>query len=113
MSAITTHVLDLARGLPAAGLAVELALRAGEGWRELGRQATDGDGRARELLAPGAPLVAGVYRLRFDLGAYFASQGGPAFFPEAAVVFAVADPGARVHVPLLVSPYGYSTYRGS
>jgi hydroxyisourate hydrolase len=113
MSAITTHVLDLAAGRPASGVAVRLELRGDGGWRELARAATDADGRARSLLATERPLAAGVYRLTFDLAPYFAARGGECFFPEAAVVFEVKDPRVHHHVPLLVSPFGYSTYRGS
>ncbi len=115
MSGISTHVLDLARGRPAAGVAVELAIRAGEdaGWRTLARAATDADGRVGRLLPADTPLVAGVYRLVFATGDYFAGLGVEGFYPEAAVVFSVRDANQHHHVPLLLSPYGYSTYRGS
>jgi hydroxyisourate hydrolase len=92
---------------------VRLELRGRDGWREVGRAATDADGRARSLLAGEGPLAAGTYRLSFDLAVYFAERDQTAFFPEAAVVFEVSDPRQHHHVPLLVSPYGYSTYRGS
>jgi 5-hydroxyisourate hydrolase len=102
MSGITTHALDTARGRPAAGLPVALERQALDGtWEELGRTATDHDGRA----ALGAPPEAGVYRLTFDIGG--------AFWPEVSIVFAVTDPGEHYHVPLLFSPYQYTTYRGS
>ncbi len=113
MSAITTHVLDIARGRPAAGVPVVLALREGDSWRELGRGVTDGDGRLRTLFPADEPLGPGVYRLLFDTGAYFTASGVDAFHPEAAVVFTVRDEGGRYHVPLLLAPFGYSTYRGS
>jgi len=113
MSAITTHVLDLARGKPAAGVPVRLERRGAAGWEELGRAATDADGRARRLIGADAPFVAGVYRLTFELAAYFAALGVETFYPEAAIVFEVRDPREHHHVPLLVSPHGYSTYRGS
>lgn len=113
MSGISTHVLDLALGRPAMGVAVRLERRSGESWIELGRGATDGDGRAAALLPSGLPLVAGTYRLTFDLDGYFNARKIPHFFPEAALVFTVTDPAARHHVPLLLSPHGYSTYRGS
>jgi 5-hydroxyisourate hydrolase len=115
MSAITTHVLDTARGRPAAGVPVLLEMReeSGGGWRQLGRGATDEDGRLRDLL-PGGPLPgAGVYRLTFDTAAYFSSQGAEGFYPSVAVTFVVADAAQHYHVPLLLSPFGYSTYRGS
>ncbi len=113
MSAITTHVLDTARGRPASGVAVVLE-RVAEGLATpLGRGATDADGRLRDILPSGAPLDAGTYRLVFDTGGYFAAQGTDAFYPEVAVVFQVKNGGGHFHVPLLLSPFGYSTYRGS
>ena len=113
MSVISSHVLDLGRGRPAVGVPVRLERRAGELWRELGRAATDDDGRVRDLLPAGTAAEAGVYRITFDLAAYFAAHGVETFYPEAAVVFEVRDPRERHHVPLLVAPHGYSTYRGS
>jgi 5-hydroxyisourate hydrolase len=113
MSAITTHVLDTARGRPAAGLAVVLEREQAGAWREIGRGVTDADGRIKALLAPGTSLAAGVHRLTFDTGAYFAGQGVAAFYPEVQVVFTIADAAQHHHVPLLLSPFGYSTYRGS
>ena len=110
MSAITTHVLDTARGAPAAGVAVTLAIRSSDsGWVTLGKAVTDADGRARDLLPQGQMLKAGTYRLLFDTGAYL-PEG---LYPEVAVTFRVADPARPCHIPLLLSPYGYTTYRGS
>jgi 5-hydroxyisourate hydrolase len=109
---ITTHVLDTARGRPAQGVPVVLEQAAEDGWRELGRGATDADGRVRDLLPDGAPAADGRYRLTFDTGAYFRDRGEAAFYPEVAVVFTVAG-DEHHHVPLLLSPFGYSTYRGS
>ena len=114
MSAITTHVLDTARRRPAAGVALLLEVQAeGGAWRMLGRGETDSDGRLPTLLAPDAAPRAGVYRLTFDTGAYFAAQGVESFYPAAAIVFAVGDRGEHYNVPLLLSPFGYSTYSGS
>ncbi len=113
MSGITTHVLDTARGLPAAGVPVALEIRAETGWRELGRAATDDDGRIRQLLPAGSALIPGVYRLTFDLDRYFAELEIEGFYPEASIVFHVRDAAQHHHVPLLLSPFGYSTYRGS
>jgi 5-hydroxyisourate hydrolase len=111
---ITTHVLDTALGRPAAGVAVVLECEEAPGrWRELARGATNADGRIADLLAPGASIAAGTYRMTFDTGAYFKATGVQGFYPTAAVVFTVADPKAHYHIPLLLSPYGYSTYRGS
>jgi 5-hydroxyisourate hydrolase len=113
MSSITTHVLDTSRGRPAAGVPVTLEALGGDGWRALGRGATDADGRLRDLLPPDFPLEAGHYRLSFDVGAYFEAAGAEGFYAEVAVSFVVRDAAAHYHVPLLLSPYGYSTYRGS
>lgn len=109
---ITTHVLDVARGRPAEGVGVLLSIRTGEGWRELGRAATDADGRVASFPDAG-PLEAGMYRLRFETGDWFRGQGIEGFWPHVEIAFEVADPGEHYHVPLLLSPFGYSTYRGS
>ena len=111
-SAITTHILDTSRGRPAAGVLVVLELRSGESYRELGRGMTDADGRLKTLLPPG-DLSRGTYRLTFHTGAYFAHQGHESFYPEVVVAFEVRDPSQHYHVPLLLSAFGYSTYRGS
>lgn len=111
MSAVTTHILDTAAGRPAPGVPVRLDVRSGDGWRTLAEVATDGDGRARDL-GPDH-LDAGTYRIAFDTATYFAAMGSSAFYPEVDVVFEIADPEQHYHVPLLLSPYGYSTYRGS
>jgi 5-hydroxyisourate hydrolase len=117
LSAITTHVLDTARGRPAAGVHVRLEFqtggRDGDPWRILGEGATDADGRLRTLLPAGAPLTEGIYRLTFDTANYFRAQKESAFYPEVKVTFFVADGAQHYHVPLLLSPFGYSTYRGS
>lgn len=102
---LSTHVLDAAKGLPAAGVAVRLERRGGDGgWTPLAEARTDGDGRVREW---GAAIGAGAHRLVFD------TAGLSEFYPEVAVAFTVADPGRHLHVPLLISPFAYSTYRGS
>ena len=113
MSGISTHVLDTARGRPAAGVAVSLARKSGNGWTELAAASTDAGGRVGNLL-PQVKDPAGTYRLRFDVGAYFASQGDGAapFYPYIDIVFEIRDT-EHYHVPLLVSPFGYTTYRGS
>ena len=113
MSGITTHVLDTAQGRPAGGVPVRLEIQEEIGWREIGRAETDADGRARHLLPAGAALHPGIYRLTFDLETYFRAEGIEGFYPQAAIVFHVRDTDQRYHVPLLLSPYGYSTYRGS
>jgi len=113
MSAITTHVLDTARGCPAAGIRVELAQMDPHGqWKPVAHGATDLDGRLRTLTSADTPAEAGTYRLVFDTGAYFEMQGIIAFYPQVIVTFTVGAE-AHYHVPLLLSPFGYSTYRGS
>ncbi len=113
MSAITTHVLDTSRGCPASGVLVVLERRDAGAHQEIGRGATDHDGRLGTLLPQGAPLVAGTYRLTFHTGAYFAKLGVAGFYPEVTIAFEVRDPSQHYHVPLLLNPFGYSTYRGS
>ncbi len=109
---ITTHVLDTGKGGPAAGVSVILELRMADDWRPVGRGATDRKGRL--TLVDKQPLDPGTYRLTFDLGSYHRGQGvGAPFFPEAKVIFNVRDPLEAYHVPLVISPFGYSTYRGA
>ena len=115
---LTTHVLDLARGSPAADVRVELwRLDASGGGRELlVTIRTNADGRTDEPLLVGANFTTGGYELLFDVGEYFTGQGtaeAPSFLGQVPVRFHVADPAAHYHVPLLVTPWGYSTYRGS
>jgi 5-hydroxyisourate hydrolase len=109
---ITTHVLDIARGTPAEGLTVILELRQASEWTPIGRGNTDGKGRVDTLTE--GPLSPGTYRLTFDIGAYHREVGlAVAFFPEVKITFNVRDPDEHFHLPLLLSPYGYSTYRGA
>ncbi|GAA5155111.1 hydroxyisourate hydrolase [Microbacterium pseudoresistens] len=111
VSHITTHVLDAAQGLPAPGIAVQLfAKNAGE-WTLVAEAVTDADGRAKQLGPERVP--GGTYRLHFDTGSYFASRNTPTFYPEAVLTFVTDDEAAHYHVPLLLSPFAYSTYRGS
>jgi len=112
MSAITTHVLDTARGRPAAGMRITLEVRSGTAWTPLGAGVTDDDGRLGDL-APAGPLPAGVYRLTFHTGEWFAAEHAESFYPEVSVVCDIRDQSGHYHIPLLVSPFGYSTYRGS
>ncbi|WP_186241891.1 hydroxyisourate hydrolase [Mycobacterium simulans] len=107
MTHLSTHVLDAVTGLPAVGVAVTLTDSAGA---VLANAATDDDGRIAGLAAG---ELSGHYRLTFDTGAYFASAGIAGFYPEVVIAFEVTEPTGRYHVPLLLSPYAYSTYRGS
>ncbi len=110
MSGLSTHVLDTAAGKPATDVPVVLSRREGKEWHEIARGATGADGRL-VLVTDG--LARGTYRLVFDSGSWFAAAGRKGFYPEVPVVFDVTDPTRHHHVPLLLSPYGYSTYRGS
>jgi 5-hydroxyisourate hydrolase len=113
-SPITTHVLDTAHGVPARGVRVWLDREALPGvWTLAGEGTTDDDGRLRTLLPPAVPFEAGAYRITFDVGAYFAAQGVTSFWRLVTVSFVVPEGTKHQHVPLLVSPFGYSTYRGS
>jgi 5-hydroxyisourate hydrolase len=109
---ISTHVLDVTAGRPAAGLPVRLQRRLGGGWSEVGAGTTDADGRVRHL-EPAGGAEAGSYRLVFAVGDYFAASGFRPFFPKVNVDFTVGDTGEHYHVPLLAGPYSYATYRGS
>ena len=113
MSGLTTHVLDLALGCPARGVRVRLERHTEAGdWTPVAERVTDDDGRVRDFLA-GAPLTPGRYQMRFGTGDYFRARGESAFHPEVPVIFEVGDPAQHYHVPLLLSAFGYSTYRGS
>ena len=109
---ITTHVLDIGRGTAAADVDVLLDVRVAGEWVRIGAGRTDERGRLTTLVEPGAGHV-GRYRLTFDVGAYHKRHGVAVFFPEVQVVFDVADASGHYHVPLVVSPFGYSTYRGT
>jgi 5-hydroxyisourate hydrolase len=114
VSGITTHVLDTARGRPASGVHVRLELETADGSREqIGAGLTDADGRAKDLLPSGFVLHVGIYRLVFDTESYFAAQNIEGFYREVAIAFTIRDPTQHYHVPVLLSPFGYSTYRGS
>ena len=111
-SPITTHVLDTALGRPAEGIGVRLERADGSRFAEIARGTTNADGRIADLVAPGS-LEAGAYRLTFDVAGYFRRTSRPSFYPEVAVTFTIERADEHYHVPLLLSPYGYSTYRGS
>jgi 5-hydroxyisourate hydrolase len=116
MGRLTTHVLDSAQGKPGAGIAIEL-YRLGTPRERLASTTTNNDGRCDRPLLEGTALTIGTYELVFRAGEYFARQGlslpEPKFLDEVVIRFGIADAGAHYHVPLLISPYAYSTYRGS
>jgi len=109
---ITTHVLDTSLGKPGAGIAIELERDDSGVWHLIGGGITDADGRLKTLTAPG-PVMPAHYRIRFQTGQYFAAQNVVGFFPVVEIQFTVVDGEAHYHVPLLLSPYAFSTYRGS
>ncbi len=113
-SPITSHILDISRGKAAAGVAVVLEHRQGDGhWKKVGQGVTNADGRVEELMLPGAHPVPGVYRLHFQTEAYFKAQGIATFYPFVEIAFEIRDSKEHHHVPLLLSPFGFSTYRGT
>lgn len=111
MIGISTHVLDTSKGQPARGVPVALERQSHSGWVQVGKGVTDHNGRVPQFLASGEMLEEGVYRLTFRTGDYF--EGQEHFYPEVTVMFQVRDASVHYHVPLLLSPYGYTTYRGS
>jgi 5-hydroxyisourate hydrolase len=113
MSAITTHILDISAGVPAQGVSVFLEQQTADSWEIIGKGKTDDDGRLRNLLDADFALQAGNYRLTFDTGEYFANKEIENFYPQVTIIFSVKDATQHYHVPLLLSPFGYSTYRGS
>ena len=113
MSQITTHVLDTSKGKPAEGIAVTLEKSISESnWEEIASGMTNLDGRVSDLLADGETIEPGIYRMVFDTGSYFTKNGVKGFYPMVTIVFQTQDT-EHYHVPLLLNPYGYSTYRGS
>lgn len=117
MGKLSTHVLDISRGRPAAGVAIELYVVDGSARLLLKRAVTNADGRCDAPLLDGEAMRAGCYELMFAAGDYFAAQGvdlpSPRFIDRVTLAFGIADPAQNYHVPLVVSPWAYSTYRGS
>ena len=114
MSTISTHILDTSRGRPAGGVTVALeVLNAGEGWSRLSEAETDADGRVAQFGVSDSQLIPGTYRLVFEVAKYFESLQQQSFYPEVVVTFLIEAAAEHYHVPLLISPFGYSTYRGS
>ncbi len=113
MSQITTHVLNTTTGKPAQQLSIVLEqLSSEEKWNVLGSGQTNADGRLPNLLSAETKALPGVYRLTFDTGSYFKAQNIKGFYPSVTITFEITD-ASHYHVPLLLNPYGYSTYRGS
>ena len=112
MSAITTHVLDTSLGRPGAGIRVELHRKSDDAWKLVGQGRTDANGRCSDLMGDAKPEP-GTYRLIFHAAEYFREQNAKTFYSEIPVIFEVGDSGQHYHVPLLISPFGYSTYRGT
>lgn len=110
-SAVTTHVLDASLGKPAAAVPVRLERADSAGWTSLGETVTNEDGRVKQL-GPHR-LDSGDYRLTFETGTYFEKLGTDSFYPQVQITFRIGDPEQHYHVPLLLSPFSYSTYRGS
>jgi 5-hydroxyisourate hydrolase len=114
MKRISTHILDVVHGKPAQAVSVRLEKQQAAGdWRPLSSARTDHDGRCAQLLPEGEDLAAGVYRLTFDVGVYYARQKIDALYPVVEVTFRARDGESQFHIPLLLSPNGYTTYRGS
>src|SRR5438874_7289640 len=111
MSAITTHVLDTAAGRPAAGISVVLEYMDREGWTKLASGTTNQDGRVGDLLPKDHQLLAGTYKLTFNTNEYFTAKSIESFYPSVPVIFEIKQSAQHYHVPLLLSPFGYSTYR--
>ena len=112
MSQLTTHILDTSTGKPAEGIAVLLERKENDGWKKIAEGKTNSDGRIIDLLAPEAFLEKGNYRILFETSAYFKKQNKETFYPKITVEFFVTDK-SHYHVPLLLNPFGYSTYRGN
>jgi len=111
---ISTHILDTARGTPAANVGVQLERQDASGaWRTLSSSRTGADGRCAQLLPEGEKLVPGAHRLTFDTAAYYSAQGASGLYPVVQITFTAREGDAHFHIPLLLSPHGYTTYRGS
>ncbi len=108
MSHISTHVLDTSAGRPGIGIIVVLESLAGQGWQRTQTGQTDSDGRC-----PLGEAAAGTYRLTFGVGKYYRELGQQTLYPEVSIVFTVAAAEAKYHIPLLLNPFGYTTYRGT
>ncbi len=113
MTQITSHILDTSLGRPANGVEISLFQQQGENWQVLGSASTNEDGRVADFTGSSDVMAPGVYKLRFKLDDYYQKLSVESFYPYAEVIFKIAGDGQHYHVPLLLNPFGYSTYRGS
>lgn len=113
MSQVTTHILDTSLGEPASNVEVQLYSYSNNEWNELGQGKTDSDGRVTNLIDSDQSLEAGEYKLRFEIASHYSSNNTESFYPFIDIVFKISAGGQHYHVPLLLNPFGYSTYRGS
>jgi len=113
MTQITSHILDTSRGSPANDVLITLMQQKGDDWLMLGSASTDADGRVADFIGSDDVLDAGIYKLTFYLAAYYETLSQPSFYPYVEVVVDIEGDGQHYHVPLLLNPFGYSTYRGS
>lgn len=113
MSPITTHVLDTALGMPGRGIGIHLYFKQGDTWKQLATGATNEDGRIADLLDNDYNLKKGIYKMHFKIGHYFNLQERPSFYPYVDIIFEIKSSQEHYHIPLLLSPFGYTTYRGS
>jgi 5-hydroxyisourate hydrolase len=110
---ISTHILDIALGLPAAGVPITLARMSNQQWVAINDAFTDADGRCKYLLPAAEPLLSGIYRIHFETAFYFKQHGIAGLYPYVEICFAVSDCEQHYHIPLLLTANGYTTYRGS
>ena len=113
MNQITTHILDTTRGLPAQNVPISLYAQNGSNWEKIGGGITNSDGRLPNLLPDERKLPEGIYRMHFETSCYFAANNETGFYPYVDIVFQLDDKGSHYHIPLLLTAFGYSTYRGS
>ena len=110
---LSVHILNQQTGKPSAEVTVILEKQTGTGWQKLATSKTDSNGRVKSLYPQDSAMSAGVYKVTFETGDYFKQQGQASFFPEIPVIFSVSQQNEKLHIPLLLSQYGYSTYRGN
>lgn len=113
MSSISTHILDTARGTPASGVVITLSKQSNQGWQSIDCGTTNNDGRVPDLCKNQSGLSTGTYKMHFETQKYFSATGDTVFYPYAEVVFIIDQSNQHYHIPLLLSPFGYTTYRGS